>query len=108
MSDFSHLDDKGNVRMVDVTEKVNSLRVAKAEGRIYMRPETIAAIQNDELPKGSVLTTAKVAGIQAAKKTAEIIPMCPVKSFLCGYRIFNYVGSYIDSIDCKDQGSNRR
>ena len=76
MSNFSHLDDKGNVRMVDVTEKVNSLRVAKAEGRIYMRPETIAAIQNDELPKGSVLTTAKVAGIQAAKKTAEIIPMC--------------------------------
>ena len=76
MSDFSHLDDKGNVRMVDVTEKVNSLRVAKAEGMIYMRPETIAAIQNDELPKGSVLTTAKVAGIQAAKKTAEIIPMC--------------------------------
>ena len=76
MSDFSHLDDKGNVRMVDVTEKVNSMRVAKAEGMIYMRPETIAAIQNDELPKGRVLTTAKVAGIQAAKKTAEIIPMC--------------------------------
>ena len=76
MSDFSHVDDKGNVRMVDVTEKVNSQRVAKAEGMIYMRPETIAAIQDDELPKGNVLTTAKVAGIQAAKKTAEIIPMC--------------------------------
>ena len=45
MSDFSHVDDKGNVRMVDVTEKVNSQRVAKAEGMIYMRPETIAAIQ---------------------------------------------------------------
>ena len=76
MSDFSHVDDKGNVRMVDVTEKVNSQRVAKAEGMIYMRSKTIAAIQDDELPKGNVLTTAKVAGIQAAKKTAEIIPMC--------------------------------
>ena len=76
MSDFSHVDDKGNVRMVDVTEKVNSQRVAKAEGMIYMRPETIAAIHDAELPKGNVLTTAKVAGIQAAKKTADIIPMC--------------------------------
>ena len=76
MSDLSHLDKKGNVRMVDVTDKINALRIAKAEVMIFMKHETIAAIQDDELPKGNVFTTAKIAGIQAAKKTAELIPMC--------------------------------
>jgi molybdenum cofactor biosynthesis protein MoaC len=76
MNDFSHLDKKGNVKMVDVTDKVVTTRIAKAEGKIFMLPETILAIQNDALPKGNVLTTAKISGIQSAKKTAEIIPMC--------------------------------
>ena len=76
MNDFSHLDNKGNVKMVDVTDKVVTVRIAKAEGKISMLPETILAIQNDALPKGNVLTTAKIAGIQSAKKTAEMIPMC--------------------------------
>jgi molybdenum cofactor biosynthesis protein MoaC len=76
MSEFSHLDNKGNVKMVDVTDKVVTTRIAKAEGKISMLPETILAIQNDALPKGNVLTTAKISGIQSAKKTAEIIPMC--------------------------------
>jgi molybdenum cofactor biosynthesis protein MoaC len=76
MSEFSHLDNKGNVKMVDVTDKVVTVRIAKAEGKISMLPETILAIQNDALPKGNVLTTAKIAGIQSAKKTAEMIPMC--------------------------------
>jgi len=76
MNDFSHLDNKGNVKMVDVTDKVVTTRIAKAEGKISMLPETILAIQNDALPKGNVLTTAKISGIQSAKKTAEIIPMC--------------------------------
>ena len=62
--------------MVDVTDKVVTTRIAKAEGKIFMLPETILAIQNDALPKGNVLTTAKISGIQSAKKTAEIIPMC--------------------------------
>jgi len=62
--------------MVDVTDKVVTTRIAKAEGKISMLPETILAIQNDALPKGNVLTTAKISGIQSAKKTAEIIPMC--------------------------------
>ena len=62
--------------MVDVTDKVVTTRIAKAEGKIVMLPETILAIQNDALPKGNVLTTAKISGIQSAKKTAEIIPMC--------------------------------
>ena len=76
MNDFSHLDKSGNVKMVDVTEKVSTSRMAKAEGKIFMKSETISAICDDQIPKGNVLTTAKIAGIQAAKKTFETIPMC--------------------------------
>ena len=76
MSKFSHLDESGNASMVDVTDKVSTARIARAESKITMKPETISAIQDNSLPKGNVLTTAKIAGIQAAKKTAEMIPMC--------------------------------
>ena len=76
MSEFSHLDNKGNVKMVDVSDKMNTLRIAKAEAIISMKHDTILAIQDDALPKGNVLTTSKIAGIQAAKKTSELIPMC--------------------------------
>ncbi len=62
--------------MVDVTDKVSTTRVAKAEGQIAMLHKTISAIQDDTLPKGNVLTTAKISGVQAAKKTAALIPMC--------------------------------
>ncbi len=76
MNDFSHLDKSGNVKMVDVTEKISTSRMAKAEGKIFMKSKTISAISDDQIPKGNVLTTAKIAGIQAAKKTFEMIPMC--------------------------------
>ena len=76
MNDFSHLDKKGNVKMVDVSEKDTNARMARAEGRISMLPKTIVAIQDETLPKGNVLTTAKIAGIQSAKKTPDIIPLC--------------------------------
>jgi len=76
MNEFSHLDKDGHVKMVDVTDKVSTVRIAKAEGKITMLPETITAIMDDVIPKGNVLTTAKIAGIQAAKRTSEIIPMC--------------------------------
>jgi molybdenum cofactor biosynthesis protein MoaC len=76
MNKFSHIDKQGNVKMVDVTDKVSTVRTAKAEGKIFLQPETILAIQGHTLPKGNVLTIAKVAGVQAAKKTAELIPMC--------------------------------
>ena len=62
--------------MVDVTDKVSTTRVAKAKGQIDMLNKTISAIQDDTLPKGNVLTTAKISGVQAAKKTAALIPMC--------------------------------
>ena len=76
MEELSHLDTEGNVKMVDVTNKISNNRIAKAEGKITMLPETISAIQSSSLPKGNVLTTAKIAGIQAAKKTSDLIPMC--------------------------------
>ena len=76
MNDFTHLDKSGNVKMVDVTDKMTTARLAKAEGKISMLPETILAIKDEALPKGNVFTTAKIGGIQAAKKTAEMIPMC--------------------------------
>ena len=76
MNEFSHLDKQGNVKMVDVTDKVSTVRISKAEGVISMQPDTISAIQDDALPKGNVLTTAKISGVQAEKKTAELIPMC--------------------------------
>ena len=62
--------------MVDVTDKPSTERLARAEGTISMKPETIQLLTADDLPKGSVLTTAKLAGIQAAKKTSDLIPLC--------------------------------
>ncbi len=76
MNEFSHLDSKGDVKMVDVTDKTATERMAKAEGKIHLQQATIALIQDNSIIKGNVLTTAKIAGIQSAKKTAEIIPMC--------------------------------
>ena len=76
MSDFTHFDKDGNVRMVDITRKLPTLRIASATGKIIMDNKTIDKISNSSIPKGDVFSTAKIAGIQAAKKTSEIIPMC--------------------------------
>ena len=76
MSEFTHIDEKGRVRMVDVTAKEPTVRTALAGGMISMSPETFDAIQNQKVKKGNVLETARIAGIMAAKKTAELIPMC--------------------------------
>jgi cyclic pyranopterin phosphate synthase len=73
---FTHLDERGNPRMVDVGEKEVTRRVAVAEGRIRTAPETVAAIAGGYTPKGNVLTVAQLAGIMAAKRTAELIPLC--------------------------------
>ena len=73
---LSHLDDAGRARMVDVTAKEETVRVAVAKGRIVMQPETLRLLLRGEIAKGNVLTTAQVAGVQAAKKTSELIPMC--------------------------------
>jgi cyclic pyranopterin phosphate synthase len=73
---LSHIDDAGRARMVDVTAKDETLRVAVAQGRISMKPETLALLLRGGIAKGNVLTTAQIAGIMAAKKTHELIPMC--------------------------------
>ena len=76
MNKFSHIDEDGNVKMVDVTKKIPSVRIARAEGKITLCENTINSIKNNNIPKGNVLTAAKIAGIHAAKKTWDIIPMC--------------------------------
>jgi cyclic pyranopterin monophosphate synthase len=73
---LSHVDDAGRARMVDVTAKDETVRVAVAKGRVVMQSETLRLLLRGEIAKGNVLTTAQVAGVQAAKKTSELIPMC--------------------------------
>jgi len=76
MKKFTHLDEKGKAAMVDVTAKENTLRKAQAQGTVIMRPDTFERIVAGEMEKGDVLGVAKVAGIMAAKRTAELIPLC--------------------------------
>jgi cyclic pyranopterin phosphate synthase len=73
---LSHLDAKGHAQMVDVGSKADTERVAIAKGEVVMKPETLALIQSGGLPKGDVFAVAQVAGIMAAKRTPELIPMC--------------------------------
>lgn len=76
MSKLTHLDDKGAARMVDVTRKAETEREARAEARITMAPATLAMIVDGQHPKGDVLAVARIAGIMAAKKTHDLIPLC--------------------------------
>jgi cyclic pyranopterin monophosphate synthase len=76
MSEFTHIDAKGRVRMVDVTEKEPSLRVALAQAVVHMHADTFDRIITQNVKKGNVLETARIAGIMAAKKTSSLIPMC--------------------------------
>ena len=76
MSKLTHFDETGKSRMVDVSDKDITLREAVAGGEISMNPDTYRMIMNEEIVKGDVLGVAKVAGIMAAKKTSELIPMC--------------------------------
>jgi cyclic pyranopterin phosphate synthase len=76
MAEFSHLNEKGEARMVDVSAKPATARQAVARGRVTMAAETLERILGGDMPKGDVLATARIAGIMAAKKTSELIPMC--------------------------------
>ena len=73
---LSHIDDKGKPRMVDVTAKAVTQREAITKGTVHMQPETLALIQKGQIAKGDVLTVAQMAGIMAAKKTPDLIPLC--------------------------------
>jgi cyclic pyranopterin phosphate synthase len=76
MSELTHLDAQGHARMVDVGGKAETRRVAIASGQIRMSQQALAAIRDGDVPKGDVLAAARIAGIMAAKKTAELIPLC--------------------------------
>lgn len=76
MTKFSHTDDKGKANMVDVSSKPQQLRIAKAEGMIKLNIKTLELIKENSMKKGDVLTVAEIAGIQAAKQTSSLIPLC--------------------------------
>jgi cyclic pyranopterin monophosphate synthase len=76
MSELSHVDEGGKARMVDVSRKKDQLRIAVAGGFIRLSPETVQLIRVNQVKKGDVLTVAQIAGIQAGKKTSELIPLC--------------------------------
>jgi cyclic pyranopterin monophosphate synthase len=76
VAEFSHLDREGAARMVDVGEKAVVRRTATAAGRVRMSPETVSLLRERALPKGDALNTARIAGIMAAKRTPDLIPLC--------------------------------
>jgi cyclic pyranopterin phosphate synthase len=73
---LTHIDESGKARMVDVTEKSDTNRIAIAEGKIYMKKATLDMIESAEIAKGDVLAVARIAGIMSAKRTSELIPLC--------------------------------
>jgi len=101
MSDaqFSHLDPRGRARMVDVTPKDPTHRRAMARCKIFMQAATTAAIANREVKKGDVLAVARVAGIQAAKRTSDMIPLC--HPLLIGSVTINFeIGDTFVAVEC--------
>lgn len=76
MNKLSHIDTEGKAKMVDISDKTDSVRVAKAYAEVFVSDEVFDRINENNIAKGDVLATARLAGIQAAKKTAELIPLC--------------------------------
>jgi cyclic pyranopterin phosphate synthase len=100
MTKLSHVDDEGKARMVDVSGKPDTLRVAKAGATLLCAPQTLAAVREGRAPKGAVISTAELAGLMGAKRTADLIPLChplaltrvavdiEIDAGLPGFRIF--------------------
>lgn len=76
MADLTHLDEHGHARMVDVSAKQETARMAVARGKVLLAPATVALLRDNAVPKGDALATARIAGIMAAKKTSDLIPLC--------------------------------
>lgn len=76
MSDLTHLDEQGHARMVDVSDKQETARTAVARGKVLLAPATLVLLRDNAIPKGDALATARVAGIMAAKRTSDLIPLC--------------------------------
>jgi len=102
---FTHLDPLGRARMVDVTPKEQTHRRAIARGKVFMSPETTAMVANNAVTKGDVLAVARVAGIQAAKRTPDLIPLChqlTIGSVYVNFHLddaFIEVESVVDTVD---------
>lgn len=105
-TNFSHLDEAGHARMVDVGAKSVQRRRAVAEGRLVCQPDTLRALEARALPKGDVLTVAQVAGIQAAKRTGELIPLCHSLSLNFVEITFRVLGDAIE-VQCAAETSAR-
>ena len=75
-AEFTHLDESGQARMVDVSAKDVTARTARASGRVLLSAEAVAALRSGQVPKGDALAVARIAGIQGAKKTPDLIPLC--------------------------------
>ena len=103
---LTHLNEKGDCHMVDVSEKNETLRIAKAQAKVSMKPETLTMIFQNEMPKGDVLAVTRIAGIMAAKKTSDLIPMChniELKSVEISISKLNDTQLYIEaSVKCRD------
>ena len=76
MAEFTHFNESSRARMIDVSAKAQTERVASAQAKVYLQPETLEKIQRGKIAKGDVLAVAQVAGVMGAKKTPELIPMC--------------------------------
>jgi len=76
MERLTHIDEAGAARMVDISAKAPTQRMARARGSITMRPETLVAIRENQIAKGDVLAVARIAGIMGAKRTSELVPLC--------------------------------
>jgi cyclic pyranopterin phosphate synthase len=99
-SAFTHINEQGNARMVDVSEKEASVRIARAYGEIQMNKEVAEGIKNQTIKKGEVLQVARVAGIMAAKKTFELIPLCHVLALSKCEVSFNWETDQLLSAHC--------
>ncbi len=108
MAEFTHLDSQGRARMVDVSDKAATGRVAVARGRIVMSPETLAKIREGGVGKGDVLSVARLAGIMGAKRTSDLIPLChplPLSSVKVELSLDPDAGAVDITATCKVVGS---
>ena len=104
---LTHLDSRGEARMVDVGDKVVTSRVAVARAQIRMKPETLSVILASELAKGDALATARIAAIQAAKKTSDLIPLChplPITKVAVELRADDALPGIVIEVTCKVRG----
>ena len=104
---LTHLGSRGEARMVDVGDKVVTSRVAVARAQIRMKPETLSVILASELAKGDALATARIAAIQAAKKTSDLIPLChplPITKVAVELRADDALPGIVIEVTCKVRG----